>query len=501
MVARSPRHRASSSWLSTTPILLALGCASPSATRDYERAADIVHGRTGARISAPADCDAADAVVRELLADGLTVEEAAQIALINNPAFQSALAEIGASRADVAQSALLTNPSLSLGLQFPEGGGLTDLTIGFAAQLADLWQLPVRRQIAEAELERTINQVGQRAVELVTEVRRRCYRVLALEQALAFVEENQRLGARVVELSTAQFKAGEVSEFDVNLARTGALDAQEELIATRGELAQARVDLAEMLGLGGAMEPIRLVGALPAPSSDARTLEELVDTAMDQRFDLRVAWFATQRAEAALRLEARRFLPDVQLGFAFERSEQRAIPGRNVLADTARASVAAGRLTAPSIQSRGERQIEKSQIIDAKLGPTLAMTLPLFDWNEAQIAKARVRVLQARKDYDALAQTAIAEVTRAHALAEAAREMLEFQKGEAIELAEATLTGAEQRYQAGEEGLLALIDAQEALVRRRRAYAAALRDYSTALATLEGAIGGRAGQSGDQMRE
>lgn len=481
------------SGLSVLSLACLLGCASTQSSTDYARARGLIAERTGVpSVYVPDDDEAADRKLAELLAGGLSIDEAAQVALLNNPEFHSLMAEIGASRADVAQAALLTNPTLSLGLQFPEGGGLTDLTVGFAGQLADLWQIPVRKQLAEAELERTIYAVGQRAVELVTEVRTRCYRVLALEQAVSYTEENLQLVQRAVSLSETQFRAGEVSEFDVNLARTGALDVQEELIATRGLLEQARADLAQVLGLSARAGEVRLVDSLPAAGQSWPAPEALLNMALEERFDIRVAWFAVQRAEAALRLECRRFLPDVQLGFAFERGEQRALPGRNILADTARASIAAGTLTAPTIQSRGERNIEKSQIIDAKLGPTLALTLPIFDQNQAQVAKARVRVLQARQDYEARVETVAADIQRAAARARSATEMLSFQQTQGLTQARATVDGAERRYRAGEEGVLVLIEAQDALVKRRRAYVNTLRDYSVSLAQLEGAVGGRA---------
>lgn len=485
-------HEVKFGWLAIVGLAFVCGCASTQPGADYARARGLITERTGVRsVYSPDDDDAAGRKIDELLGNGLSIDEAAQVALLNNPAFQSVIAEIGASRADVVQSALLTNPTLSLGLQFPEGGGLTDLTIGLAAQLADLWQIPVRRQLAEAELERTINSVGQRAVTLVADVRAICYRVLALQRALSYTEENRNLVQRAVSLSEAQFRAGEVSELDVNLARTGALDVKEELIATRALLEQARADLAQVLGLSARSGEIQLVESLPTAVQSWPTTEALLDVALEQRFDVRVAWYAVQRAEAALRLECRRFLPDVQLGLAFERGEQRALPARNILADTARASIAAGQLTAPAVQSRGERNIVKSQIIDAKLGPTLALTLPVFDQNQAQIAKTRIRVLQARKDYEARAEAVAAEIQRASAAARAAAEMLNFQQTQGLTQAQATVEGAERRYRAGEEGVLVLIEAQDALVKRRRAYVNALRDYAVALSQLEAAVGGR----------
>ena len=470
--------------------LLALGgCAVVDPDPDYQCASQIIAERTG--VAEPTPLEPAEQLVEDSLEDGLTIDEAVTIALANNPDFQSRFAEIGAARADVVQSRLLSNPTLSLGLQFPEGGGLTDITVGFAQQLADLWQIPVRRQMAEADLERTIFAVGQQAVELAAEVRTRYFRVLALQRAVDYIEENERIVQRSIDSSEAQFRAGEVNELDVNLARTGALDVQEEQIRTRGELAQAQAELAQSLGLGAMGADMRLSGTLPSDIESVPELGVLLDSALDDRFDIRVAWFAVQRAEADLRLQYRRFLPDVQLGFAFERSERRSLPGRKILADTARDSIAAGKLTAPTIQSRGERALEKSQIIDAKLGPTLALTLPIFDQNQAQIAKARVRVLQARKDYAARVNAVAAEIESAAALANASAALLNFQQTVALQQAQTTVEGAEQRYRAGEENVLVLLEAQDELIKRRRAHVNALRDFAVALARLENAVGGQ----------
>ena len=470
-------------------LLAMTGCANVNPDPDYQSASQMITERTGVPELTP--LESADRLIEERLEGGLTIDEAVTIALANNPDFQSRFVEIGAARADVVQSRLLSNPTLSLGLQFPEGGGLTDLTVGFAQQLADLWQIPVRRKMAEADLERTMFAVGQHAVELAAEVRMRCYRVLALQRALEYIEENRRIVQRSIESSEAQFHAGEVNELDVNLARTGALDVEEELIRTRGDLAQAQAELAQSLGLGALASELRLVDTLPIDTQPVPPASMLLESALDDRFDVRVAWFGVQRAEAELRLECRRFLPDVQLGFAFERSERRSLPGRKILADTARDSIAAGRLAAPTIQSRGERSLEKSQVIDAKLGPTLALALPIFDQNQAQIAKARVRVLQARKDYASKVNAVAAEIESAAALAKASAELLQFQESVGLQQAQMTVEGAEQRYRAGEENVLVLLEAQDELIKRRRANVNALRDFAVALARLENAVGGR----------
>ena len=90
----------------------------------------------------------------DLLREPLTVDDAVQVALLNNPSFQAGVAAVGASRADVVQSALFTNPSVSFGLAFPDAGGRSRLTAGLAQQISDLWQIPIRKKIAEAEVQK-----------------------------------------------------------------------------------------------------------------------------------------------------------------------------------------------------------------------------------------------------------------------------------------------------------------------------------------------------------
>jgi len=141
------------------------GCVTVNPDRDYQRAAGLIVERTGADyVYDPQAEDLIEEKVTSALADGLTIDEAIAVALLNNRAFQCAFREIGVSRADVVESGLISNPTLGLSLRFPEGGGLANLTLSLAQQLVDLWQIPVRKRIAEAQLERTLLLVAREAV-------------------------------------------------------------------------------------------------------------------------------------------------------------------------------------------------------------------------------------------------------------------------------------------------------------------------------------------------
>ena len=468
------------------------GCARVEPGKDYGRAKDLIRQQTGNdAVYDPGDETVVQAKVDELLQGGLTVEKAVSLALLNNPAFQSLFLEIGASRADLVQSALFTNPSLSFGGLFPEGGGRSRLVASGAQQIADLWQIPVRKKIAQSQLEQTVLSIAFRATTFTAEVKAQYYQVLALRQAESITRDHVKLVEESVDLVQRRFEAGEASFFDVNLAKANVVDARLELVDLGRQRAVAEAGLLHMLGASRRMQQCVFADSLPGLgplSADYVTLLAMADS---QRLDAQMASCKVQAAEDEIVREYLRIFPDVTMGFDFERVESRGIPGRTILADTARDSVAAGTLTAPTIQSRGQRNLERGQIIDTVLGPTITATLPIMDQNQAQIAKARVRALQARKDQNDLLDLIAQQVRQSLAVAQSSAELVRMYEVEGLPQARENVEGSRNVFQAGEQSVLILIEAQEILIRRQIAYVNALRDLAAALAQLESAIGGQ----------
>ena len=111
-------------------LLAIVGCAGVDPQPDYERAARYVAEVTGEEhVYLPGgDDEIVTRKVEALLSDGLTADEAVQVALLNNPSLQAAFLSIGLARADVVQSSLLSNPSLTGLIRFPTEGGTRSLT-------------------------------------------------------------------------------------------------------------------------------------------------------------------------------------------------------------------------------------------------------------------------------------------------------------------------------------------------------------------------------------
>jgi outer membrane protein, heavy metal efflux system len=451
----------------------------------------LIEERTGAQEGySPAIDELVDGKVDALLADGLTVDEAVRVALLNNRSFQALFQKVGASRADVVQSGLLSNPTLSFSGMMPEGGGKSRLNAGFAQQLVDLWQIPIKKKIANAQLEETVLDVGRRAIELTGEVKVKCYQVLAIQQAEVITRQNIELAQQSMDLAMDRFKAGEASQLDVNLTRGKLLDNQLEAIQLQRDHQVADAALARALGLSRSTKTLELKDALPkpAPLSDDATL---IAWAMTQRIDAKIIQAQVAASEQELVLEMLKFVPNISVGAQLERMEDRSLPGRKILADTARESVANGKLTAPGIESRAQRDRARREFIETVLGPSIDITLPIFDQNQAQIAKGKYKVAEKRKDYEDLLDTVANQVQQTTAVARNAAEQVRYYRDKILPQWDDNVEAARRLYQTGEQSILVLIESQETLIKQRRLYLDVARDYAIALAELQTAVGGR----------
>lgn len=478
--------RWSSLGLALAGYMFVAGCATVDPRRDYDSAQQRVAAATGqATTLAFDDRESIRSLVAERLNGGLSAEEAVQVALLNNPKIRAAFLRIGMARADVVQAGLLTNPTVGISLRFPDGGGLADLEVSLTQNIADLWMIPARTRATQRDLDRTILETAREATSLANEAKIAYFNAVAAQRSLEIARENLGLIEKLEQISRARLEAGNVGSLDVNVVRGLVLKVQVEERNARLAVATAKRTLAILLGVDAPAEEFVLVDALPQPVATAIDPSKMVDTALESRMDLRAARDAVSAAEARVEAEYAKVFQDVELGFALERNARRAIPGRDVSADTARASIANGQLTAPEIESRGQRRQARSQEIEAILGPTLSLSLPIFDQNRAQIAKATYAVQEADALLESLGRTVSQETREAADRLATAWGVAVMYEQQVLPQARATLELSESSYQAGNTPILNVIDAQRSLLETRQAYVAALHSAANAVVDLE----------------
>jgi cobalt-zinc-cadmium efflux system outer membrane protein len=461
-----------------------VGCASVNPTPDYDRAGRQVQAAVGQPATyRPDDEQLVADRVAHLLLDGLTANEAVQVALLNNPRVWAAFLRIGMARADVVQAGLLANPTLGISLRLPEAGGLTNLDVGIAQHIAELWM--ARARAAQRDLDRTILETAREAAGVANDTKVAYYDAVGAQRAFEIAQENLGLIGQLMSVTQARLDAGAVGSLDVNLVRGLLLRAQVEGRNARLAAATAKRTLATLLGLDGPADELRPVDPLPAATAAAADTERLVEIARDSRLDLRAARDAVSAAEARVELEYARVFQSVEVGFELEREARRAEPGRRLLADTARASIANGGLTAPEIESRGQRRLARSEQIEAILGPSLSVALPLFDQNQAHIAKARLALQEADAVLESLQRTVAQETREAADRVTTAWGVARLYEQEVLPQARTTLELSQSMYQAGQTPILNVIEAQRSLLDTRQAYVAALQSAANALVDLE----------------
>lgn len=430
-------------------LLTASGCASVDPAGDYGRARDYVHQATGqSTLFIPGEEEQAREAVAELLADGLTSAEAVQVALLNNQQLQVQLFDIGLGHADVVQAGLLTNPSLQALLRFPSDGGSSDAEGGLLQHLAHFWRIPASKRIAQNKLEQTVLAVAHQAALLAADAKTAYLSAVAASQSLLVEKENLATAQLFYGLSQERLDAGGATQVDVNAAHSRLLEQRVvERVARFGEL-QANLRMLTTLGLQGSRQDLELTEPLLSPEQPRMDLDALLVNASKHRLDLQSVARGVEAAERSIPLERRRVWRAVRGGVAFE-----------------------------------------TQGGEVALGPAINLSLPIFDQNQAQIAKAELRYAQALRQLEGLTIRVGQQVRAAHAQYELALETTRLYERELLPLREQSLELARESFAAGKTGFLYVLEGQNELLAARREYVKQLAGLASTIPSLEAACG------------
>jgi len=465
-------------------LFMLAGCATVDPRADFDRTSRHIEQATGTTtLYRPEDDAVIEQRVAAILGDGLTVDDAVQIALLNNPRLQAALMRLGISRADFVQSGLFTNPTLSLSLRWPDGGGLTNLQAGIAQNIAELWQISYRKQAAEHELDRTILELARATSALSLDTRVAYWHTVRSDRERTLARENLVLSQKLIDVAISRRDAGAGSDVDVNLARSQHIDLEIKLRNAALASVEAHATLAKLLGLKTSQGEVVLVDALAKPGSWTVSPQSVIATALESRLDVQATKMAVEAAHARIAYEKSRYLRSLELGLSAERSARGSQGDRNWLAEAAYASAQSGQLTPPNLQPR------EAQSTDWVVGPEIGAELPIFDQNQAQIARAEYVHLQAVKMLDALERELTQDVNIAMERARTAADNARFYTESVLPLREQGVNLAQGAYTAGRTTLLSVQESHRLLLEARSGYVETLMNYAVAIVELERAAG------------
>lgn len=372
---------------------------------------------------------------------------AAQDVISEELAIQRALAREGVAARDEAERAASAaeidiigprdNPSLQLSRE--AAGGESEWQVGVVQPIDLNGRRGSLREVARADAAAIDAEIAWRRQELVAEVRRA---FVGCAGARAELEIWQRSVAELAEaerVSSARAEAGDTAVYDVRRVRVEQRAAEAQLARARGDVV---ADCAALASLTGIAAPQVELSAITRLGSAAQPGERSDLLARERRLEA-----ASQRVRAAD--QAR--LPQLAVGGGI---------------------------------------LRRDDGIDTAYGPavSLGVTLPLWNGGGAMVRREEARRAALQSDLLIARRRIEAEQSAARARAQSAREAAVAAAG-AREDAGRLGTIAETAYQAGEIGVVELLDAYEAAREADLSVVALARDAALAAIDYDLATG------------
>jgi outer membrane protein, heavy metal efflux system len=421
--------------------LLLSGCASLPAGQGIAESRALVEQRSKLSI---------DQQARPMPTAAIDVDEAVRLALANGPGVPGIYAQLGFARAEIESARRLANPSFGFGRLDAAGGRGRQTTRSLTLGLSDLLLMPSRTRFASAEFERVQSAVASELLGLVRDVEVAWYTAVGATQVAAMRSIVARAADTSAELAQRYFDAGNIARLQLEQERAAAAQARIAAVRAQSLALRARADLADLIG-ARSRDDWTISDRLGLPLRTKYEADEITDLALEQRLDLASARAALALREGALGSTRRwRWLGGVELGY--------------------------------------ERETE----VDGGVmrGPSLGLTLPLFDQGQAGMARAQAYTDQARSEVDTLAlsvrnaaSTGIERVELARDIADRYRTML-------LPAREAIVARSQEQVNFMLIGVFELIRARQDEYDAYQEYMEAVRDYWIARAELRHVAGG-----------
>lgn len=436
--------------------LLLGGCASLSGDGGFGAAAGVSEQRTGMSASVAGrlprnedDARALAAVIDKKLAQPLDADDAVQIALLNNRGLQASYWSLGIAEADLVQAGRLQNPVLDF--KRSHGGGEVGIERTLTFNLLGLITAPMAGRIEGRRFEQSKLLVSNEALKVAADTRRAWVEAVAATQIADYAKQVESSAQASAELAERMRKAGNWSSMD--MAREQAYHAQTvaDVVHAQKAAVSAREKLTRLMGLQGVQLAFTLPDHLPDLPEAPRELADVEQIAINERLDIQAAKLDTEHTASTLGLsKTTRFINVLDLG--------------------------AVRDSAGGTKTRGYE---------------LTLEIPLFDWGSTRVARAEATYMQS---VNLLAQAAVnarSEARESYADYRASYDLARHYRDQVLPLRKQISDQTLLRY----NGMLLsvfelLADAREQAT-AVSGYIAALKDYWSAQANLEAALGGR----------
>ena len=291
--------------------------------------------------------------VAELLSKPLTVDDAVQIALLNNRGLQADFAELGFAEASMVGASRLPNPGFSF-IRTKRGDEI-EIERGLHFNLVKLLTLPLAAKVEAQRFELAKGNAAVATIRLANETRKTYFQAVAAEETVRYMRKVREVAEASAEMARRMASVGNWSR--LQQAREQGFYADAALNVARAEQAsiRSRESLTRLLGLWGTQTAFVLPERLPDLPKAPDERPDIEQRAMQTRLDVIGAKLSAQSLASNLGLsKATRFINVLEIGVTRETSNEAPV----------------------------------------RRGYEISLELPLFDWGTARVAQAEALYMQ-----------------------------------------------------------------------------------------------------------
>ena len=385
----------------------------------------------------------------------MTLGEAIETALQNNPEVQAVRLEERAAQGRLDQAGLLlpSNPviegSVSRKDTLPEGG---EKVKNYGLQLSQEFELAGQRglriDVAKSGQEKVLQDIRDKERVLISEVKDAFVLALAAKQKIALTGEAMKLQEELVASAGIKFQTGDISALEQNLADVELGKAKRDLMLAERERREALLGLQELMGVKSALS-FSVEGELPSEAPVIPDKEKIRESLARQRPDVQSAAAEVQQSKAAMKLAGREVIPSVTVSGFYNKDDK----------------------------------LNES-------GVMLSFPLPFSDWKQADRKEAAAKAGQALIKHASLERSLERELEEAHANLVAAAEELSLFKKDVLGKALENLGLMNLAFKEGKFGFFEVRLAQKDTIDAQFAYLESQVRLQLALNAWEKATGG-----------
>ena len=380
----------------------------------------------------------------------VTVADAVSIFLQQNLQLVAARYDIDLAEAEKLTARLRPNPQLTVGsadlpLDF-SGNLIKEQTYSYG--ITQTFELGGKRskRIAEAHANSEVARAEFQTVvwQLTNDLKRKFYTVILAQSLLRLTKDNQKTFDEVLKHTTELNQFGDISGLDLRRLEVEKLKFDTDVANSERDYELSVRDLRAALGGDYRTMDIEAAGTFDYQPYQF-SLDDLLDKSLAARPDLKAAKVSESAADASIRLQDAQRIPDLNLGAGISQ----------VPSGTSTYTLNAG------------------------------ITLPWFDRNQGERAKARIQKQKAQTQQQFLANQVRSDVDKALVAFNIQKRRVELYRTDVLAKVDEIQNLTEFSLKAGESSILELLDAMRTRRETLAGYYQTLFDYQMSLLDLE----------------